>query len=115
MSVGRAVLIGRIVVNGPVFLFLMGAFAVPIVLIPRLGAWVAVIFVLFFSLAWLWWSLSIPRWRLWAFERVTSIIELKHAAVLAGLTWPDGHFFERTEIKSAAIREKEKYLASKVG
>jgi hypothetical protein len=44
--------------------------------------------------------------------RVGDIAELKDAAVSAGLTWPDGHPFERTESKSAQIVEREKYLES---
>jgi len=62
-----------------------------------------------FVAAWLWWSVTVPKWRLWAYERVEDIAELKRRAVAANLTWPDGSIFSRTEIKSAehAARERE--------
>jgi hypothetical protein len=60
--------------------------------------------------AWAWWSISVPRWRVWAYERVEDIPLLKKRAVQVGLVWPDGHFFERTEFKSAAHAAKEKAL-----
>ena len=60
--------------------------------------------LLFIALAWGWWSFAVPRWRLWAYERVGDISELKRRAVAVGLTWPDGHIFEKTEFKSEAPR-----------
>lgn len=111
MSIRRAVLIGMIVVNGPVFALLVASIYLPVWFIPQLGAWALLLFLFVFSLAWLWWSLSVPRWRVWAFERVDSIAELKLAAVAAGVIWPDGHFFGRTEIKSGAIRDRENHFA----
>ncbi|HXI47981.1 MAG TPA: hypothetical protein VNH39_05270, partial [Steroidobacteraceae bacterium] len=63
---------------------------------------VCVLFVVCFSGAWLWWSIHVPKWRLWAYERVDNIPELKRRAIAAGLIWPDGSIFSRTEIKSAA-------------
>jgi hypothetical protein len=59
-----------------------------------------------FILAWLAWSLLVPRWRLWSYERVEDIKELKRCAVSAQLIWPEGHFFERTEIASKELRQK---------
>lgn len=50
-------------------------------------------------LGWLWWSFSIPRWRLWAMRRVEDLSALHQAAWRAQLEWPKGHFFERTEFK----------------
>jgi hypothetical protein len=112
-TVRRAVLVGRIVVNGPVFLLLFGPGALMLSWMPTAGLWVLAGFVVGFILAWLWWSLSVPRWRVWAYERVRDIAELKDAAVSAGLTWPDGHPFERTEIKSVKILERERQLESR--
>ena len=59
-----------------------------------------------FVLAWLWWTLAVPRWRVWAYERVGDIGELKQQAVMGGLLWPDGSFFERTEIRSPAQKRR---------
>jgi hypothetical protein len=63
-----------------------------------------------FVLGWLAWSILIPRWRLWAYQRVTNIEELKVHGAIAQLIWLEGHFFERTEIASNAIRQKLKAL-----
>jgi hypothetical protein len=65
-----------------------------------------------FILAWLAWSLLVTRWRLWAYQRVDDIGELKDCAVRAGVIWPEGHFFERTEIASKEVREKLTALES---
>jgi len=115
LSIGRVATVGRIVVNCPVFLLLFGPGVATWKLMPTSGTWILSAFVAGFVLAWLWWSFSVPRWRVWAYERVSDIAELKHAAVLAGLIWPDGHIFERTEIKSAEIRAKEKALEDTKG
>ena len=73
------------------------------------GLIVFAFFAVCFVAAWLWWSVQVPKWRLWAYERVADISELKRKAILAGLTWPDGSIFARTEIKSLqhAARERE--------
>ncbi|HMY07588.1 MAG TPA: hypothetical protein PLT57_10940, partial [Accumulibacter sp.] len=60
-----------------------------------------------FALAWLWWAVSLPRWRLWAYQRVGDIAALKRVAIAVGLTWPDDHLFGKTEIKSAAHARRE--------
>src|SRR5918999_5774703 len=106
MSVAKVIWVGLLVVNGPVLLLLCGplaafAYAVDHGVIPRSLNWVGLpVFVGGFVAAWLWWSLSVPKWRLWAYERVADIPKLKEWAVDVGLTWPDGHIFTRTEIKS---------------
>jgi hypothetical protein len=64
-----------------------------------------------FVLAWSWWSLTIARWRVWAYERVDDIHALKKSAVNVGLTWPDGHVFSRTEMKTKALISREQELA----
>lgn len=109
VSIGRAIAVGMIWVNGSAVLgmalpllalgslvslgVLDGAAEVP------LPAMLALI-VLALPAAWLGWSLQVSRWRLWAYRRVDDILALKAAAVSAGLIWPDGHFFERTEFRS---------------
>jgi hypothetical protein len=71
---------------------------------------IIVLFFLCFSAAWLWWSIHVPKWRLWAYERVEDIPELKRRAIAAQLIWPDGSIFSRTEIKSAAHAAREREL-----
>jgi MFS family permease len=116
ISVGRAIAVGLLVVNGPVMAFLLGPLVVFAILIDRAVIsrdynWVGlVVFVGGFIIAWTWWSVSVPRWRVWAYERVSDIPRLKEMAVAVGLTWPDGHLFERTERKSEAVRAREELL-----
>lgn len=109
ISVGRAITIGMFWVNGTAMLGMTLPWLV-IGLLVTLGvvdgsagvpllAMLALI-VITVPTAWLGWSLQVPRWRLWAYRRVADIPALKSAAVSAGLIWPDGHFFERTEIRS---------------
>ena len=106
-----AVAIGTLVVNVPVFLLLFGPGSVAIWLgrddtLPWL-------IPLSFAAAWGWWSVLVPRWRLWAYERVPSTGALHDRAVAAGLLWPRGSFFERTEMKTLAQRERQEELESK--
>lgn len=65
--------------------------------------------------AWCWWSWSVPRWRVWAWERVEDKGDLTRAAVEAGLVWPDGHLFSRTEFKSEGLKKRERELGIKCG
>lgn len=115
ISVSKAIWCGLLLVNGPVFVLLVGPLAMFALLvesgtIARDYNWVGIaLFPASFGLAWLWWSFAVPRWRLWAYERVADISALKQDAVVVGLTWPEGHVFGKTEIKSKAqqVRERE--------
>lgn len=106
MSPAAAVAIGTLVVNVPVIAILFGisllgiqsGFSVPLTLLVAL------------LLGWFWWSLTVPRWRLWAYQRVSSTRALQKWALAAGLVWPRGSIPERTEIKSAQHRLREKEL-----
>src|SRR5881394_2390721 len=105
VSVRRAIWVGLAVVNGPVLSLLCAPLAVFSALVSR-GAvdrecnWVGLpVLIASFLLAWLWWSVSVPRWRLWAYQRVQEIAQLKQRAVAVGLTWPDDHPFAKTELK----------------
>jgi hypothetical protein len=114
ISVGRAILIGTLVVNGPVFMLLFGPGFIFVKFedtgfIGRSYNWVGLVVIcVSFVLAWLWWSISVPRWRSWAYEHVKDVRLLKERAVGAGLTWRDGNFFGKTEIKSQATLKRER-------
>ena len=114
MTPSKAVRLGILWVNGPVLLFLLGPSIIFSILASRRiiahsHLWLgAPVFLSAFAMAWLWWSLSVPRWRLWAYERVSDISTLKAEAVRVGLTWPDDSPFARTEIKSQHQRQQER-------
>jgi hypothetical protein len=119
MTVSRAINIGLVWVNGPAMLLLFGPLFVFTRLrnadfITREHNWVGLpVFLGGFVLAWLWWALTIPRWRLWAYEQVGDIPKLKEQAVKVGLTWPDESVFTRTEIKSRDHAQREKDFESR--
>lgn len=58
-------------------------------------------FLLSIAAAWFAWSVQVPRWRIWAYRRVNDIEALKASAVSTGLIWPEGHFLQRTELRTA--------------
>ncbi|GIZ07335.1 hypothetical protein [Flavobacterium sp. UMI-01] len=68
-------------------------------------------FVISFLLGWLVWSLFIAKWRIWAFEKIDEKFHaiLKEEAIKTKLIWPDGHIFEKTEIRTT--EQKLKILA----
>lgn len=55
--------------------------------------------------AWVYWSFAITRWRIWAFSQVEDVHELKARAISGMLIWPDGSFFEKTEVRTKRDRE----------
>jgi len=77
--------------------------------IPQYGLegmrWFVPLFLAGFVLGWLAWSVQVPRWKLWAYERVDDIPGLKEEAVSTQVIWPDGSLFTRTEIMSSTTRE----------
>lgn len=66
--------------------------------------------LLSFVLGWLYWSIMITKWRLWAFENVDNVHQLKKRAIQEKLIWPDNSIFEKTEIRSAAEKAKWQLL-----
>ena len=64
---------------------------------------------------WLWWSVQVPKWKLWAYARVDNVRTLKIAAIKAGIIWPDNHIFEKTEICSRRTRQQIHQLEERVG
>ena len=55
---------------------------------------------------WAWWSVTAPRWRLWAYQRVTDLHLLEQLAVADKLVWPIDHVFTRTELRRGLLRER---------
>lgn len=94
----RIVLVGRVLVNGPVLPLMLG----PVLIMqtwftiePPQPQFLALAGG--FALAWTWWSLAVWRWRSWAKARGMTPDEVQLHGEAARLLWPRGHFFERTE------------------
>mgnify|MGYP001557144859 CR=1 FL=1 len=119
LTIRKAIWIGLAWVNAPVFPIMFG---IPCLVMWQMGEtdkalelqqflfFVLLVIVTSFCAAWAWWAVMVPKWRLWAYNRVDDIPELKRQAVGAGLTWPDGHIFSKTEIKSEEHKRKENEL-----
>jgi len=102
---------GTLWVNVPVMVLLFGGTAGAAGLLhlaypagsPGLDGIVA--FAVAFVLAWLWWSVNLPKWRIWALERTGDWPALRVEAIKAGLIWDEataaGRLFRSTEIRSA--------------
>lgn len=65
-----------------------------------------------FILGWLWWSYSVPKWRLWAVSYVNDVESLIVEAIESNLMWPPGHFFQKTEINSSGQKDKLRSVLS---
>ncbi len=121
ITIRQALRRGLFWVNGPVLLIMLIPFA-PLVAASKWAAYLqghlspetvsavnmaCLVFALLgFPAAWLWWSVTIPKWKLWAYSRVDDLWALKIAAIRAGLIWPDGNIFAKTEICSKAVRRQ---------
>ncbi|MBP1838857.1 hypothetical protein [Formosa algae] len=116
ISVNKAINRGHLIVNIPVFVSMFGIPALALYLaqnnsIPKWG--VVISFIIGFIVAWLVWSFMITKWRIWAFDNVRNVHELKKRAIAEKLIWNDGKIFEKTEIKSPKQKRKLKLLEKK--
>lgn len=55
----------------------------------------------------------ITKWRIWAFENVSNVHQLKKRAILERLIWADGSIFEKTACTNAADKAKLLQLDTK--
>jgi hypothetical protein len=116
ISVNKAINRGHLIVNVPVFISIIGIPALSLYLsnqnlIPKWG--IGIGFVLGFVIAWLVWSFMITKWRIWAFENVRNVHELKKRAIQEKLIWNDGNIFEQTEIRTLEDKKELKKLEKK--
>ncbi|MEP5341583.1 MAG: hypothetical protein ABJL44_03290 [Algibacter sp.] len=116
ISVSKAISRGHLIVNIPVFISMFGIPSLAFYLshknlIPNWG--IGISFIIGFIAAWLVWSLMITKWKIWAFENVRNVHELKKRAIAEKLIWNDGKIFEKTEIRSSEQKKKLKLLEKK--
>ena len=64
-------------------------------------------------LAWFSWSYFVVEWKVWAFENVRNVHELKRKAIQNNLMWKDESWFNKTEIINYEQKQKLKYLEKK--
>jgi hypothetical protein len=64
---------------------------------------------------WLWWSVAAPRWRLWAYRRVSDLELLEQLAVADKLVWPVRHPFTRTELRLGSLGEQLRTYEAALG
>lgn len=64
-------------------------------------------------LCFLWWSISITKWRIWAFSNCRNVHKLKKQAIKHKLIGPDGSIFEKLEIRSKKQIEQLKKIDKK--
>jgi len=69
--------------------------------------------ILSFVLPWLYWSIIIIKWRLWAFDNVRNVHNLKRKALETQLLGKEGSFFEKTVIRTNAQKQKWQELQKK--
>ena len=98
LSAGRAVAYGLLVVNGPVLVLMLGGLWLGARLSAGAPSGTILGFAVGFVLAWLWWSLSVPRWRAWALSRGADPERLQQLSQRAGVVWPRGSLFAKTEL-----------------
>jgi len=98
---------GHYFISIPVFAILAALWFILAVLFPngpfRSGKFAPLLALLIVigppSVAWIWWSYAVPRWRRWALSAGVDPEELQRLAQKQLLVWPKGHFFEKTEFR----------------
>lgn len=79
-----------------------------------IGKWIIPLnLILGFVFGWLAWSYFVNKWKIWAFENVQNVHELKRKAIEEKLIWKSGSWFEKTEFKSPEQKTKLKSLEKK--
>jgi len=102
VTVNKAIKKGHRIVNYPLYGWMIIGFGLTLYLMTYLkNVWTFPIgFILTFIMMCLWWSITITKWRIWAFTNCRNVHELKRKAINQKLIWPDGSWFEKTEIRT---------------
>lgn len=116
VTVDEALKKGHQMVNYPAMLFMFGPLSVCFYLGIEeiLPSWIFPVgFIISFGLSWLYWSITITKWRLWAFANVRNVHELKKRAVQEKIIGADDSLFTKTEIRTSSDKEKWNSLQTK--
>ncbi|MCP2029425.1 hypothetical protein L1276_004612 [Flavobacterium sp. HSC-32F16] len=77
-------------------------------------AWgIPIAFVIGFLCGWLAWSCFVNKWKIWAYQNVRNVHELKRKAIDQKLISGNGSWFEKTEFKSSEQKSKLQALEKK--
>jgi len=117
VTVNEAISRGRKMITYPVMIIIFGITGICFYLssqkyIPEWGSLVGLFGGI--VVAWIYWSVMITKWRLWAFDNVRNVHELQRKAVEAQLIWNDGSFWEKTEIRGQGDKDKWAALQDKL-
>ena len=69
-------------------------------------------FLLSIIFGWIVWSMQVPKWKIWAYERVNDINELKEEAIQSKIIWKDSSIFTKSEIWRKEDRAKLEQILS---
>ena len=115
VSVTGALLAGTLLVNVPVVIVSVAGWSAALTVYDWSGLSGWRLFLLGLNLialghvaSWAWWAFTIPRWRVWALERVRNKTALVRESVRWKLAWPPGHEFEETEVRSEILEARER-------
>jgi hypothetical protein len=96
------------------FLFMFGGIGLGLLMRQQMPLFMGAGFLLAFTIPWLWWSLKVVSWKIWAFSNVKDGKTLERRAISRQLIWPRGNFFEKTEIKSQRDKQTLEELYRKM-
>lgn len=122
LSINEVLKKGQFIVNVPAIAILvivpvLSVFLSPIVFAREyIAIGICAGMILGFILAWLWWSYTIVKWRIWAFKstKKSDWNSLKERAIIQKLIWYDGSIFEKTEIRSKEDHLKIQKINSEI-
>lgn len=110
ITIDQAIDKARLTINMPATLIMMVAWAQALLIVPSGMAPMTVMMVSIFigisgwPMHWLYKAIMTPRWKLWAYARVTNVQQLKEAAIKARVLAADNSFAEKSEICSKETR-----------
>ncbi len=107
LTVPQAIKIGKWCVLYAPFIFIVIALRVAYVMTKNVNGFVIFLcFLSIISLALLYWSIAVMRWRIWAFSNVADILWLHGRAQIEHIL-PTNHFFMRLEYQMRTTAQKE--------
>ncbi|WP_052259397.1 hypothetical protein [Flavobacterium sp. KMS] len=109
-TVDNAIKRGKWLINYPARTILFASIFIAIYLQIQniITGWliIPIVYILPFLLAFLYWCITITKWRIWAFTNVRNVHELKKRAIQERLIGLDNSFYQKAEIKIFGDKKK---------